>query len=191
MIQVIDDHFRIETRGDLGYPMGTPMEPRLHFQWRRQLHLQGRVGVVEPLGGAVAVNGLVCSWRFHGISWIQWDEMRWFLVGKTSPPTMGILHGQQLWNFHEKWWLKQPQMGISWGFDGYHLKNYPGWWNRGIPKSFNLIPFPFANPIDQTAQVTQVEVRSWSEFRLMNSSGLIVACTTRLTTLCAPVAVHC
>jgi hypothetical protein len=38
--------------------------------------LQGRVGVVEPLGGAVAVNGLVCSWRFHGISWIQWDEMR-------------------------------------------------------------------------------------------------------------------
>ena len=127
----------------MGYPYG---EPRLHFQWRRQLHLQGRVGVVEPLGGAVAVNGLVCSWRFHGISWIQWDEMRWFLVGKTSPPTMGILHGQQLWNFHEKWWLKQPQMGISWGFDGYYLKNYPGWWSRRIPKSFNLIPFPFANP---------------------------------------------
>ena len=49
----------------------------------------------------------------------------------------------------------------------------------------------FPNPIDQTAQVTQVEVRSWSEFRPMNSSGLIVACTTRLTTLCAPVAVHC
>ena len=74
MIQVMDDHFSIETRGDYnGYPYG---EPRLHFQWRRQLHLQGRVGVVEPLGGAVAVNGLVCSWRFHGISWIQWDEMR-------------------------------------------------------------------------------------------------------------------
>ena len=130
--------------GHLGCLIDGVWEPRLHFQWRRQLHLQGRVGVVEPLGGAVAVNGLVCSWRFHGISWIQWDEMRWFLVGKTSPPTMGILHGQQLWNFHEKWWLKQPQMGISWGFDGYHLKNYPGWWSRRIPKSFNLIPFPFA-----------------------------------------------
>ena len=47
---------------------GTPMEtePGLHFQWRRQLHCEGRVGVVEPLGGAVAINGLVCSWRFHG-----------------------------------------------------------------------------------------------------------------------------